>query len=589
MRAGKSSVRGKRGQAIVAALLLIAVFIILPVGLLAFEFGKAQLVLLQLRTATDAASLAAAASLAGQDNTDQTLAHQNSRNCALTAFRKNQVGGNNLTSTQISYDPTVRPDALECFLQVDFVDPLTGNVVQTGDSKGKCVRVTATYGLEPSFGRFLGIGTVPLKATSSGGVPELDVVVCFDVSGSMDDQTPVTFVRRQWQGDAATGKIVYVIASTASGATASPLANGQIYDIIGPPPTGTRVNATYPHNFSTSNQSDVRWPLHFSEESGVAPGLRGSTNAGSRPGNYPPSSVGTGNASTYTDLVVNIDGNNVFGGCTHNGYSFPDLATLVEASRGNLENSTVFAQSKANTAVTVTPCPGYRDAYLALAKQKLQPIATAQAATTEFYQIMNTNTRAHFGFVAFSDRAGDSANDYLTAYNVDQRYPTAGSANFPVPNISLSSAPNDTKLVEITAKIPTLVATSSTNIGDALYQAVQQLKTNSRPTAKKAIVLFTDGEPTAGGPLSSDPWTNARQAAVAARNAGIPIYSIGLAQNPEIIPSEVSILNDTNSDPASGGVSGIAGNGGQFFLCTRVNDLQKTFRHVARCLVQLVR
>src|SRR5262249_40548527 len=160
-----------------------------------------------------------------------------------------------------------------------------------------------------------------------------------------------------------------------------------------------------------------------------------------------------------------------------------------EASRGNLEDATVFSQSKANTCVSVIPRPGYRDAYLQAAQEKVEPIATAKTATSEFFQLMNTNTRAHFGFVAFSDRAGVSESDYVSAYNVDQRYANAGQTNFPIPTISLNAGANQTKYPEIQAKLPSLVATNSTNIGDALHQAVQQLKTNSRPTAKKAIVL----------------------------------------------------------------------------------------------------
>ncbi len=583
-----NSDRTEKGQGIVALLLLIAVFIILPVGCYAFELGKVQLTRSELRTATDAAGLAAAAALAGQGNLNQMDAHQNARDCALTAFKRNQILGSTLTSASLTYDSLLTPDANECFLMIEFLDPLTGNVVPAGDSKGKCVRATGIYGLEPSFGKFIGISTVPLRAISSGGVPELDLVVCFDLSGSMDDQTPVTFVRRQWQGDLLTGRIQHIITSAAPGSAAGAAANGTIYDIIGPPPTGTRVNGIAPQNCSTSNQSDVRWPLYFSELSGIAVGLRGQSNAGSAPGNLPPSSISLGNSYTYTDVVTNIDGKKAFGGCSYDGYDFPDLATLVEASRGNLENATVFAQSRAYTVVSVIPRPGYREAYLQAAQEKLEPIATARSATSEFFTLMNTNTRAHFGFVAFSDRAGVSENDYISAYNVDQRYANAGQANFPIPNIPLNAGSNQTKYTEIQAKLPSMVATTSTNIGDALHQAVQQLRYNSRPTAKKAIVLFTDGQPTTGGPLSSDPWTNARQAAVEARNAGIPIYTIGLAQNPEIVTSEISILNDTVSSASSGGIAAIAGNGGQFFLVTRIEDLQKSFRHVARCLVQLV-
>lgn len=99
-------------------------------------------------------------------------------------------------------------------------------------------------------------------------------------------------------------------------------------------------------------------------------------------------------------------------------------------------------------------------------------------------------------------------------------------------------------------------------------------------------MLFTDGMPTAPTSTTAEP--NSRRAAVRARAAGIPIYSIGLAQNPEIVPYETAILTHQNSNPNSGGVSGIARNGGIFFLVTDVADLRKTFENIARQLVALV-
>jgi uncharacterized protein HemX len=85
-----SNERKQTGQGIVALLLLIAVFIILPLGCYAFELGKVQLTRMELRTATDAAGLAAAASLAGQSNLNQMAAHQNARDCALN-FRQPHI------------------------------------------------------------------------------------------------------------------------------------------------------------------------------------------------------------------------------------------------------------------------------------------------------------------------------------------------------------------------------------------------------------------------------------------------------------------------------------------------------------------
>jgi hypothetical protein len=588
-------IRKASGQAIISLGLLIAFFVLLVVGLFSFEINRVSIARQQLTAACDAAALAAAATLASSDNVNPADAHNQCMNTALNTFKKNSIIGVSLTDAQFASGPDNQPSSGESALYIQFLNPRQNNQpVAIGDPDGKTVRIGASFGLDPAFARFLGIGTVPIYANSSGGVPSLDIALAFDVSASIDDQTPVTFVRRVW--NATTNKISYIVASTSSGSRVGALAQGPIYDIIGPPPEGSAVDGLYPQQLSDSNSPNKnRWPLHFSERvgsAGSAPGLRGATDAGSPPGNFPPGTSGTGIAQTYTDLVVNIDGKNVFAGVqSSDGYNFPDLATLVEAARGNLENATVFQNSKANLSVpsNVFPRAGYQAKYFELAAANVHPLGDAQVAAKEFLTIMNTNTDAHFSFVAFTTNAGTSATSTMNMQKVDNSYRVAGSINCPVPCIALDRATGATNFSTCTNAIFQTRATSGTNIGDAIDKAVTLIKNNSRRGAKKAIVLFTDGQPTSGNPLDADPWKNARKAAENADKEGIAIYSIGLAQVPEIIPGETAILNDTNADPATGGVSAIAGHGGKFFLVTNVSNLRMTFENIARQLVQLVR
>lgn len=568
--------------------LFLAAFAVVPLGLLAFELHRAELAREQLRSVCESAALAAAATLAGSDLNNPVESHQNAMNSALHFFQANSVIGYSLNTSRLAGSKDEKPSAKMGNLFVQFLDPHNSlQPVPLGDPKGKVVQIFGNLNAEPAFSKFLPLGNFLISATSSAGVPSLDVVLCFDVSGSIDDQTPVTFVRRQW--DTTTGKVVYIVPPCRAGAAAGPSASGKIYDVLGPPPTGSRTNATFPQWLSISNQSDHRYPLNFSEE-GSARGLRGTTDSGSPPGNCPPGTASTGDRYTYTDLVVNIDGNDVFHGITVNGYRFPDIGTLVEASRGNLENVTVFRNSKADKALPhISPMAGYQEQYRRLAQAHLHPILEAQDASNAFLTIINTNTDAHFGFVTFATNAGKSPVDYERQSNVDSTYPQAGSQNFPLPQIKISPTETVTNFSSILALIPNTSAYTSTNIGDALMEAVNQLKNSSRKGSRKAIVLFTDGQPTAGGPLHQDPWSNSRLAALEAKKQAIPIYTIGLAQNPEIIPSEVAILNDENSNPSSGGIAAIAGNGGKFFLVTDSNKLRWTFENVARQLVQLVR
>jgi hypothetical protein len=589
--------RASSGQAMIVLVLLLAVFVLLAIGLFSFELNRMEVARQQLRSACEAASLAGAATLASSDNTDPMASHTAAMNTALTAFRHNSVIGKSLIAGDITYSNPDNPTPNNSSIYIQFLDPNNNNTpVAMGDPKGKTVQVTANFGLPPSFGQFLHIGNAVLHETTSGGVPSIDVALCFDVSASIDDQTLVTFVRRTW--NSGQNKINYTIPTTLSGCPAGPIAEGTIYDILVPQPTGTAVDSVPPQSLEETNYPGTnQYPLAFSERSGrtgSAVGLRGTPNAGSAPGNYPGGGTMGGNNQTFTDLVVNIDGNKHFGGMASGAYNFPDLATLVEAARGNLENNTVFTSSKANLSVpnTIRPTAGYQAEYMRLAAANLHPLHDAQVACQEFLTIMNTNTDAHFCLVAFTSNAGTgpSSSSYMNMPNVDSVYAAGGSSNFPIPMIPLNTSATNTGYSTCFAELPKTGPVSGTNIGDAVNTGLNQIKTNGRAGAKKFIIVFTDGQPTSAGPLdTSDPWRNARLAADKCRVAGCPIYTIGLAQTPAIIPGETQILNDTNNNATTGGIAAIAGNGGKFFLVTKASDLRATFENIARQLVQLVR
>ena len=576
-----AAIRRRKGQMIVLLGMGIAVMVLLLIGTFGFEIARVETARNQLRAATEAAALAGAATLAGSDIIDTSQAQTNAIETALKMFQQNTVTGYDLKNAVLTSSPQYKPAAGCSSVYVQLLDPNHDNVeVQLGNPAGKVLKLTGSLGLEAAFS-YLKLPSVCLQTQALAGVPDLDIVVCFDISGSIDDQTNVSFVKREWQS--ADSKIVYTMTSS-NGSPVGGTACGTIYDILGAPATGTRVNTKYPEYLGLAN-SGVKYPLTFSAK------LRGSADKGTPPGNYPPSNVSTGTAQTFTDMVVNLDGKKTFAGYTSSdGYQFPNVATLVEASRGNLDDAASFNSSKAYTGVpsNIQARSGYQSKYFELATALSQPIAAAKEASNAFFQILNTNTDAHFGLIAFADNAGSSPSGTYSDNKIDSSFP-AGTVQVPLPNISLNVSPTVSNYSTVIAQIPTLTACTSTNIGDAVSKAVTQLKNQSRVGSRRAIVLFTDGQPTTGGPLSSDPWSNARLAAVQAKTAGIPIYTIGLAQNPEIIPGETSILNDTNSNPTTGGMAAIAGNGGHFYLVTDAKQLRYTFEHVARCLVQLVR
>lgn len=609
--------RNKSGATLMVVVMALA-FTVLPVaGLFAFEVGRGNLCQQQLQNAVDSASLTAVATLASADQKDTLVAHNNCIQAALKVFKRNTILGMDMNTALIQGSPHTSPPVGVAHLFFEFLDPVTKAVVPVGDARGKIVRVYGSVGTLPAFGQYLGIGNYIVRTTSHGAVPELDVVLCFDCSGSIDDQTLVTATKRVWRGTAAAGAIAYEDpAPTPNGKC-----RGTIYELVMPPPTGTGLNAIPPQGmtgFTVSPGagappgSKALWFSEYLADAYGVPGLRAAnapseaayrTEAGWPPGNYPaaptngaaPTFDGFGSGGVYTDMVVNIDGKTTYGGTAHKGFDFPTVASLVEASRGNLENTTVYNDSKANTSCpTVTPKAGYQAAYFDAAKGKCQPIQDARDASQLFADIINNDTHAHFSFVAFSGitappyGVGTDETSTIPGYQFCDSSKYGTRFGVPIPLSPLDPSPSATRYTNISNAIPLPVANGNTNIGAAVNSAVDQLMTNNRPNAVKAIVLFTDGQPTQGNPLDSDPWRNARLAAKKARDKGIPVYTIGLAQVPAIIPGQTAILNDTNSDPNSGGIAAISGQGASFNIVTDSKQLRATFEKIARHLVQLV-
>lgn len=581
--------RNSRGQALVTSILLIGLGIMPMIVIFGFELSRVYLSKQQLQNAADAAALTAVAELASQDINDPLTAHNSAVQAALQIFRGNTVLGQSMSGAVLTSDKNNMQCTLgQTKLVFEFINPQTGAVVPLTSPDGKVVRVYAASGLPLAFGKFMGIPSFTMNTVSDGAVPMLDLVICYDVSGSMDDQTPVTVVKRAW--DNSLNKTHYHVTNGQHG----PL-RGKIFDITQPRPTGLSFNGIEPQGLTDAYDSShayfSEWLAHYYGVPGLRTGTSGSEQ-GESPGNCPPKTAPSDfGLPMYTDCVVNIDGRNTFQGMTYKGYYFPDVATLVEASRGNLDDATSFHKSKADVSVPsgVNARAGYKAAYLAAATEQLQPLQDSRDATGLFCKILNTDTDCHFGLISFDSTTGDDANSTEDWNSLDWQIPYGQTKKFPLPLIPLDKTKGVTHFNEVLDGVNKTVPMGGTNIGAALHKAVETLKTNSRKGSVRAIVLFTDGQPSDGGPLDSDPWMNARKAAVEAREQGIAIYTIGLAQNPAIQPGEVAILNDTNPDPSTGGCAAIAGNGGTFNLVTDSKKLRVAFEKIARRLVEIVR
>jgi len=531
--------RSQRGQAVALPLVILALMVVVVVGMMAFEVERTAVAREQLHTATESAALAAAATLAGSASTDISKSQSNAVNAALEMFKKNEIFGASLSNTGVGEGT---PASGEARLSFQFLDPSNNNApVPAGDPKGKAIEVKSIYGLEAMAGKVIGLGDSPvsLSARATGGVGQLDVVLCFDCAASMRLNTTITRVRRTWNNNL--GKVDYI----ASGSSVQNFSGGMKPQLI------TSLNAP----------------------------LRGA-NDNSRPGNFPP---GTAADNGFTDMVCNIDENSSFGGFTDGEFDFPNLAALVEASRGNLENESVFEASGASTALAglVTPKAGYKDRYFALARKHTHPWIEAQDAATNFFTLMNNNTRAHFGFVAFQEQVGQNQNTLVTESNVGPAYPAGGIGQFPLPAINLSQNDTETNVEEVASAVDKIVPDGGTNIGGAIERATRMFDpiNNTRPNTKKVIILFTDGVPTAAGPLSGNPIQNCQLAAGLARQKGIAVFTVGLAHEPGILQQQATVLNM---------ITTTAGNGGRFFQVTDASKLNNAFASIARNLTQIV-
>jgi hypothetical protein len=607
-----------------------ATFVILPCGLLAFELMRYNLITQELRNVTDAAALAGGAAMASAPKDfELSKVHELAIQTAVVTFQQNSVAATRFSPSNVTVhanaltsEPPQKP--FQAILNIALIDDL-GHLQQVGSNCIKKLRVHALYSDTPAFSHFLNLAPVVIaSAQADAGLPQLDLFICFDVSGSMDDQTVVTLVRRIWNIKEKT--VDYKILET-----------GTIAELFKPPPSGTALNAFWPQNLSYGSYGGPEaneCPWIFSEgpwpkgskinrlRSGKHPKFVNNeppfdepsnrvAEQGCPPGNFDPHDPENrlGNkldANAYdtgfTDLVIQAT--------THGDYWYPNIETCVEASRGNLENRLAFILSRGGTKFKVhealayaIPNPGYYADYWTQVQQACEPISSARKAAIKFLDFVNKSADVHYGLDAFADNAGFNETDYWQTTNrkIDPYYPWGGEDLYPVPFIGLDCY--HSKFEEVTAAfkgtgvgnvdgyydkhVLALGPTGRTNIAEPLHRAIEQLTnpTKTRRFAKKAIVLFTDGVP--NEPYNTESASSmALQEARRAYENGIPIFTIGLSQNSEMRPLEDELLGDGRNGTGKG-IAYVSGNHAAYIPVCDGKDLEQAFQTVARNLVVL--
>lgn len=698
--------RRSAGQVAIALNIVFGIFIVGSLGMVSYEMSRILLAREQLRHCLELTSLGGGVSLASSSLTG-AAAQTQAKTVAMNILKKNSVLGQSLNTTAVEVGSiaAMNPSPGQVNVYFEFIDPITKLAVASGTDTG-VLKVHGAYAYPLFSGGFgaIGVSTYTVVSEATAGMPAVDVIVLMNTSGSLDDQTKVTMIRRYWDPVSNDG-IVYTIPTPGGVPSEGPLAN-----LVCPPIQGSQVNAMEPQNLDAAgNPKTSSCPKEFSEAGtqGHTVPLRGF-NDNSPPGDTPPTggvSVGglttgpgygtitpgvpglytfgnitmalpgttgaitrakpriervpeqpqwwkntvaalphileqpaeahwtsvtlygpasynpwSADASMFTDLVVNLDGNNHFAGYTdpaYSSYPFPTIDYVVEAARGGMENSGTTPNAWTSNTLNAAAQPGYQDAYMQIAYRRLEPLNTINKSVNTFLTKLAQSSDCHVGLIAYNERAGNNPTDTMSAPAVSYLYTPSGNVNYLLPQIPLSLANNNLKQVSnllvgpVVTTQPMLMPNGGSNLPAALEQAMANFNsTNSRPGAMKAIVVLTDQVPTRdllgnAYPVASSnagAFNECMALASQARYKGIPIFVVGLAQNSSMAALMASQFDDTQPTPGTssgsgGGASGIVGAaaaGGSTQIDTWV-DPQTTYgtqvgklNNVVRQLVTLV-
>jgi hypothetical protein len=674
------------GQVALAFNLMIAIFVVGSLGFVAYEVSRILLAREQLTHCLQLAALGGGAEMASTSSTG-AAAQNLSTTVATFILQKNAILGQSLANNVVvvSNPAFMQPQPGQVCISYEFDDPVT----KLPSATGNVLRVYGTYAYQLFSGGFgsIGVAVYTVMAEANAGLPALDLEIVYESSSSMDDQTPVTMVRRYW--DPTIPAIGYFIPPNSGG----PLQQGPLGGLVCSPLIGSAVNGLPPQNLdAVGDPKTTTCPKEFSEtgQMGKTVPLRGVTNSSNPPGDAPPAIGGVGipamitgpgntqdsfalkmpklgpsrseywlhylaakisnfhleqpaeafftpngfdpgsgnynpwgaDPTMFTDLVVNINGQNTFASYTGPGafgaYPFPTLDYLVEASRGNMEGFNPAPSTHPDQAIGNAAQPGYQQAYQLQAYQQLQPKIIFESAIKTFMSKLLQTSDCHFGLVAFNNRAGLSPTDTATAFNVSWAYPVAGKVNYLIPQIPLTPGNNNFAAINnMLTPAPMggpvgnpavggpasamFVPNGGSNLADGLQQALNNLtSSNSRTGAMKAIVVVTDKVPTRDlkGNIYTNPAANApaladaMNVATACRAQGIPIFMVTIDQS--VNAQMTSFMQTQFSDTAPGGLINTAGSGGVLYINnwtgapTTYTSLVGSFNNVVRQLMTLV-
>ncbi len=290
-----------KGQLATVLNLFLAVFLVLAIGLFSFELSRYFLARDELKTNVEAAALCCETALVSSGNPSDSTNQTNAQNAALQLFKQNSILGQTMASASFGTlgtkgTPQFDVQAGQAQIYFQFLnpvpDPNTG-VRAAGGTNGTLIDATGAYCYSPAFGQLIGLSNIQFtfQVSALSGVPTLDIIIAYDISGSEDFQTPVTFVQRYWDQYGTE----YLVPNTQS--TGSNGGGGTIGGGCNPPPN-PYINPLPPGYLDTL-QNCQNPPYNYAEQSGNnTVNLTGQGQAyQAPPGNY---QINGSTASTTT-------------------------------------------------------------------------------------------------------------------------------------------------------------------------------------------------------------------------------------------------------------------------------------------------
>lgn len=269
-------IRNQKGAAVTGLVIALFMFIMLA-GFFAFDSSRLQMAQRELTATCDAASLAGTAMLTSLDiaNDDATATKLGIAQAQACAYARNMFQNGNMLGRTLGSANVVSPYSAvatignpgDCNVMISLADPQQqfAGVSPTYPDRlnGRAIMCYAGYTYNPVFLGAIGVGKVLLQANSGGGLPQVDAVLVFDYSGSMDDATNVTFIRRTWDstvnstGGISNGKWDYSVNGTGIGDGSSGRAPGPNHGVVHyievpPPSTSHRLSDYLVHDYIAS-------------------------------------------------------------------------------------------------------------------------------------------------------------------------------------------------------------------------------------------------------------------------------------------------------------------------------------------------